>query len=375
MTARAGFLLALAAWAGPAAAQSDLPVAAQAEFDRGREAYRTGQYAQAAEAFRAAYAIEPAPGLLMNAALAFERLGDLRAVREYLERFLQVATDARYVGARSRAQAMLDDVRQRLPTKVQFISEPEGASIYVDSVRFGALGKTPFATELASGPHAIILEKDGYATEQRTVHVLSGEDMVVEVRLNEAQGRLKLHVPTDAELRIDGVPAQLAADKILVVRVGMRRVVVVGPNYVPLVRDVRVREQLERELIVRLGSTRSYRPYVVGLAGAALALLPVGGYFAWDAHRRADQVQAAFADGRQDVWDKRLREIEAAGQRDAWLGVASFSLAAAAAAAAAVLYLVEPSHVSTLEEVVASPPLEELAPSDWQTGEPQPETE
>lgn len=83
--------------AGRASAQS--PSASDKEKARllheaGLAEYQAGRYGAAVDAFRHAYKLVPAPGILFNLAQAYRLKGDCRSARRSYKKFLKVSTDA-----------------------------------------------------------------------------------------------------------------------------------------------------------------------------------------------------------------------------------------------------------------------------------------
>lgn len=103
----------------PAAAQDagdGPPEATQAEarahFEEGTRAFEIGDYARAAEEFRAAYALTPHPDLLFNIYSALERQGDIANAAEALESYLRDGDPANE--RRTSLEARLARLRARL---------------------------------------------------------------------------------------------------------------------------------------------------------------------------------------------------------------------------------------------------------------------
>ena len=70
---------------------ADLQVARE-QFRVGVEAYRHGKYAEARDAFEAAYDVAPKPQVLYNLAMAERKLGNEAKACEYLEKHVREAS-------------------------------------------------------------------------------------------------------------------------------------------------------------------------------------------------------------------------------------------------------------------------------------------
>jgi tetratricopeptide (TPR) repeat protein len=81
--------------AGRAAAQSDSDKEkAKLLHEAGLAEYQAGRYGAAVDAFRHAYKLVPAPGILFNLAQAYRLKGDCKSARRSYKKFLKVSTDA-----------------------------------------------------------------------------------------------------------------------------------------------------------------------------------------------------------------------------------------------------------------------------------------
>ena len=81
--------------AGRASAQSDSDKEkAKLLHEAGLAEYQAGRYGAAVAAFRHAYKLVPAPGILFNLAQAYRLKGDCKSARHSYKKFLKVSTDA-----------------------------------------------------------------------------------------------------------------------------------------------------------------------------------------------------------------------------------------------------------------------------------------
>ncbi len=81
--------------AGRASAQSDSDKEkAKLLHEAGLAEYQAGRYGAAVDAFRHAYKLVPAPGILFNLAQAYRLRGDCKSARRSYKKFLKVSTDA-----------------------------------------------------------------------------------------------------------------------------------------------------------------------------------------------------------------------------------------------------------------------------------------
>ena len=88
--------VALVFAAGRASAQSPAPDTkekARLLHEAGLAEYQAGRYGHAVDAFRQAYKLVPAPGILFNLAQAYRLRGDCKSARRSYKKFLKVSTD------------------------------------------------------------------------------------------------------------------------------------------------------------------------------------------------------------------------------------------------------------------------------------------
>jgi hypothetical protein len=128
---------------------------ARADFERGADLYRAGDYRGALAAFQAAQARAPAPQSLFNIARCQERLGQLAEAVESYEAYLSAAPAA---PARAAVSDHLAELQARLPLEASPVSVEPPASVSVDGDRPADLGRS----QLGPGRHQVRAAEDGY---------------------------------------------------------------------------------------------------------------------------------------------------------------------------------------------------------------------
>lgn len=170
--------------AGSSAASDAAKARAKAHLERGRKAYQEGRYKDAVDAFLDAHREVPSPELSFNAALAYEKLGDkagaLRFFREYL-RQQPKASDRERVAAR--IGQLETKLRERGVQQVSILSEPAGATIFVDD---RPIGVTPWTGELLPGRHDLRLRREGYRDARQAFELPAHRAIDVSVALEAA---------------------------------------------------------------------------------------------------------------------------------------------------------------------------------------------
>ena len=191
-TSRSGYLaalglatlLAFGLSAGEAIAE---PVANERAFElfqRGDELYRQGQFAEAAEKFREAYALDPNPTLLYNLARSYESLGDLERAaetyRDYLEKQPE-ATDRAAIERRIETleqqiaeREALERAAKRPPPKAEPAPAPAPASAGPGPVPWVLVGIG--AAALVTGGILRVVAENKHASAEDDPNALSAID-------------------------------------------------------------------------------------------------------------------------------------------------------------------------------------------------------
>lgn len=154
---------------------------ARREYERGAQLYRSGQYEEAIDAFRKAYAAQPHPALLFNIGQAQEKLGQLEGALESYRGYLQAAPDAQDRGAVQTAIASLEE--RIAASKIQSLrvrSLPEQAQVSIDGA---SRGVTPLELRLPVGEHQVELTLEGYEAAKRQVSLTSTAAVELDVTL------------------------------------------------------------------------------------------------------------------------------------------------------------------------------------------------
>lgn len=170
-------LLSLAAASGVAAeaqAGGDQQAAAQALFNKGRDAAKRGDLATACSAFEESERLEPAPGTLFNLADCQEKSGHLAAAwQSFQEAFAKLPpSDKR----RSIVEARVSALKVRLPTLAVRLAPdaPAGTTITRDAIelREASLG---VSLPLDPGTHEVVATAAGHSERRFAVELKEGE--------------------------------------------------------------------------------------------------------------------------------------------------------------------------------------------------------
>ena len=157
-------------------------VAAARELDQqGIVGFRDGRFGDAARYFRAAFHLGGPSSELWNLARAYEKLDDAegadRAIAEYLARPDLSAQD------RADAEHESHALRTR-PSLLTITTTPPGALVSVDGKAIP--GATPLSSEIAAGPHVVVVKHVAYATVTRTFDARLGRAVIAALDLEPA---------------------------------------------------------------------------------------------------------------------------------------------------------------------------------------------
>lgn len=118
---RVSHVFAIALAVGSVAYADDNRARALKLFEDSNKAYKSGQFEDAAELLRKAYALHPEPLLLYNLGRAQEGLGDRKGALESYERYL---TEAKQVDDRGAIERRIATLREQLDTEAKLREQP-----------------------------------------------------------------------------------------------------------------------------------------------------------------------------------------------------------------------------------------------------------
>ena len=152
---------------------------ARKEFQRGLSALQAGDNAQAAEAFEAAYRLEPVGAALLNQGIAYTNLGRPNRAVAALSAYVDKLSEETQAEERARVLAEIDRIR-RAHANLRLRLIPETAQVSVDGK---AVAPSQGVVLLAPGERRLRVEAPGHTTYETTLHVQPGHfslDVVLE---------------------------------------------------------------------------------------------------------------------------------------------------------------------------------------------------
>jgi hypothetical protein len=207
----------------PALAEDDKKAEAEKYFRAGENAYNTGQYLVAAQAFEEAYELLPVPAIAFSTAQAYRLLYVTdkqaayvkRAVELYRVYVQQVKEGGRVPDATS-SLAELEPVLERLEREGKSMAMPIKApktqlmiSSQVPEARgeiAGKIGPLPLIVDVTAGEYQVKADADGYYPVEVKATAVEGEFIVVEVDLLPKPAILEIKAESGARVEVDGRP-------------------------------------------------------------------------------------------------------------------------------------------------------------------------
>ncbi len=195
-------LTSLRSLATPLAFADDVADEADLQFRLAAEKYQAGDYRGALEHFLASNRLAPNRNVLFNVARCYEALKEFPDAYRYYTRASQGETD-------SAARARINDALTRMAPNVailKVITEPPGATLYLDRKDLGQRGAGPQTLGLAPGKYVVIAEATGYEdATSPAIEVRAGGTASVDLKLVRILGTV--HVAGEeangASVRVD----------------------------------------------------------------------------------------------------------------------------------------------------------------------------
>jgi tetratricopeptide (TPR) repeat protein len=169
--------------------------------DLGRLHYEGGDYAEAAEAFRRAFELQPDPVLGYNAARSYENAGELERALDHYRATLALEPDDAALAQRCReAVTRIDRIRARLEEErlqqlatLAVEASPMGAHVELDGA---FVGTAPLELSLGAGTYELQLDAPGHLGHRESVTLRSGQSLTLRIALRE---RTEPETPDRAE--------------------------------------------------------------------------------------------------------------------------------------------------------------------------------
>lgn len=310
-SALGGMLLAVLVSAASPAVADEATAQAKALFNGGAQAYESGQYLVAIEAFKAAFKLSPRPGIQFSLAQAHRKqyMADKQPVhlREALRLYKEYIGKVGEGGRRADAQQAifeLEPLAEKLgpeamaapaPAEVKksawlmLSAEAQAAQISIDG---GKPAPAPLNVEVKPGAHKVHVTAEGYEPADRDVAAVEGGVFAQEIPMRELAGQLSVVTRDGADVSIDGrIAAQTPLVRPISLPPGHTFVVVTQRGYRPFSEEVEIVHGEQKTLTVQLDMT-GQRVAALALIGVAAAGAVAGGTLAAVAVVKQGQAQS-----------------------------------------------------------------------------------
>ena len=194
-------LASILAAAAPAAADGTADEA-DLQFRLGKEEFKKGNHEAALAHFFASNRLAPNRNVLFNIASTYEAAQRYADAHRYYVDTLAGETDER---KRADATQALKDLAPKVAV-LDVVSDPPGATIYINRKDLGSLGKTPRPLALSPGKYKVVAELEGYETATSAeVEVVQGKQASVAVSLTRIVGTVHVDLKgaPSAAVRVD----------------------------------------------------------------------------------------------------------------------------------------------------------------------------
>lgn len=231
-------------WLAAGSAAADDAVARQ-EFRRGVELYDRKQYAEALEAFRAAYREKPSAIIKQNIGLSFRGLGKPVEAATAFDEALDEGRDTLAPETRQAIEREVAELARSIATlEVKVVGAADrraipGAKISVDGAHVASGGARPI--RLSPGIHVVTAHVDGYGDPpEKKLALVAGSPVDVTFEMGAPVGTVSIRPSVEGcVIRVDGVEVGRGAwsGKLTA---GVHRVEVVAPDYLTMVAEISV---------------------------------------------------------------------------------------------------------------------------------------
>jgi outer membrane receptor protein involved in Fe transport len=234
----------------------DLADEADLHFRLGTEAYASRDFRRALEHFLLSNRLVPNRNVVFNIARTYEQLTQYADAHRYYSIALDVEQDA------TRRAAITEAITRIRPyvAVLRVVTEPPGATIFINRRDLGPRGQTPRALAFAPGRYRVLAELDGYEPgESPEVVGTLGQETLVTLRLTRIVGTLRVEGDDGAIVHLDRSDSEpvgrVPCDVVL--PPGRHRIFVSREGYATT----------EQEVEVRARETVTARPRLTPLTG------------------------------------------------------------------------------------------------------------
>ena len=175
---------------------------ADLQFRLGKEEFKKGNHEAALAHFFASNRLAPNRNVLFNIASTYEAAQRYADAHRYYVDALTGETDER---KKADATNALKDLSAKVAV-LDVVTDPPGATIYINRKDLGSVGKTPRPLALAPGKYKVVAELEGYElATSAEVEILQGKQTNVSLSLTRIVGSVHVELKggPSAAVRVD----------------------------------------------------------------------------------------------------------------------------------------------------------------------------
>lgn len=205
----------------PAPARADDAAMSRFYHEQGTRHYAGGRFDRAVQEFMTAQRLSPNPRTVYNIGICFLRMDRRDDAFFFLDEYLSSPDEAE--GAADRRRFAEEALRSLAPrvARVAVLSNPPGATIYVDQREHGSYGVTPRVLALPPGPHRVWVELPGHRPAQADVTATLGAERTLELAPPRIVGTLTVTGPEGSRTRVLDASGILVAEGSLPLEVAL----------------------------------------------------------------------------------------------------------------------------------------------------------
>jgi len=189
---------------------------ADLHFEIGKELFNKGEFRGALEHFLASNRLAPNRKVAFNIGTSYEQLGRFAEAHSYYTQVLAAETNPA-------TRTTIEESIRRIASKVavvNVVSDPPGATVYVNRRELGSRGEAPRSVALDPGKYKILLELPGYLPAEVSVGELqAGSVSPVNLKLVPITGEVTIQAnPPGSTVRLGGAEGRLIGNTPLTAR-------------------------------------------------------------------------------------------------------------------------------------------------------------
>jgi hypothetical protein len=212
---------------------------AKEAFGQADQAFKEGKWDEALKFFQKTYDLYPMPVLKKNMAFTYEKMNDLEQAQALLEDFLKTGDDKNGSGAER-----LKEIKEKLKqwTTIEIKSNPSGAEIYIDQLKYPTRGKTPLTFKVPTdAPVKIFLKLQGNETLSQSIKFTKKDTIQKKTyQFKNAKSAFVniISQPKSVKIKIDDKKEYQNTPQILDLGIGKHKIEISAEGYDSQTKDI-----------------------------------------------------------------------------------------------------------------------------------------